>query len=358
MKRIRIRPVLISFLAVGAVGTWGAETRESKANHAQTVARVRMVSEAGEQRLQDFMNRPVLNIAGTTLGTLQDFLLDRTSGRLAYAVVDIPHAALHERRRLLGGDALRWNPTAKSFEVEAAAEVPTDESEGILQHNTFLRASSLPGHAVRSGERTIGRIADVVFDIATRTAAPVLRPDPSVLRTQRSFVLPLSRVRLAAPETVVTTVTPEELARIEVAVMPVAVDGSLPASPVTGASGISQSSVTGQTGYSTPQTAKAATTESTDAGVLDESLKPTGRAGREGPEPGVLARAAQSVREALLAANSSAGARVEVAVENGTIVLRGTVPSNAVKDQLEHAASAAARAVPVESRLSASTQTR
>lgn len=360
MKRNQIRRLLLLLIGLGVGATTAAEAGgEPKSSTQLGAPDVRLVAQ-GEQSLHDFLNRPVFGIAGTNIGTVEDFLVDRTSGRLAHVVVSVPEAPLHERRRLLRADTLRWQPGSGSFEVEAAAELPADDSTRLLQDDTFLRASSLPGQSVRNGNRVMGRITDVVVDFRTRTAAPVLSPSPTVMKTQRTFLVSLSRMRVGAGDSkaTTTTVTPEDLARAEVAATRIAVDGSLPMSPITGASGIAQSSVTGQTGYSTPQTAAAATTEATDDGVIDEQLTPTGRGRTEPHDAEALSRAAHSVRRMLQEIKSPVGAAVEVSTENGKLVLRGSVPSKTAKDQLEQRAASAAPGIPLDSRLTVRAEAR
>lgn len=354
MKRNHFRRLFFSLIGFGVGSATAAERDgETKSRMPLGVPDLRLFEQGSERRLHHFLNRPVLGIAGTNIGTVEDFLVDRTSGRLAHVVVSVPDAPLHERRRLLRGDALRWQPGFGSFEVEAAAELPADDSTRLLQSDTLLRASSLPGQSVQNGNRVIGRITDVVIDLRMRTAAPVLAPSPTVIKTQRAFVLSLSRMRVGSADSKIamTTVTPEDLARVEVAATPIAVDGSLPMSPITGASGIAQSSVTGQTGYSTPQTAAAATTDATDAGVIDEPLTPTGRDPTEAHDADAVSRAVHIVGRMLHETKASTGAAVEVSTEKGKLVLRGSVPSKTAKDQLEQRVASVAPGVPIESRL-------
>lgn len=354
MNRNHFRRTFLLFIGLGVGVVTAAEHGSKPKSSTQLgVPDVRLAAQPGEQRLHDFLNRPVLGIAGNNIGTVEDFLVDRTSGRLAHVVVSVPDAPLHERRRLLRGDALRWQPGSGSFEVEAAAELPADDSTRLLQGDTFVRASSLPGQSVQNGNRVIGRITDVVIDLRMRTAAPVLTPSPTVMKTRRAFVLSLSRMKVGSADSKIamTTVTPEDLARTEVAATRIAVNGSLPMSPITGASGIAQSSVTGQTGYSSPQTAAAATTEATDGGVIDEPLTPPGDDRTEAHDADALSRAVHSVGRMLHETKSSTGAAVEVFTEKGKLVLRGAVPSKTAKDQLEQRVASVVPGVPIESRL-------
>ena len=361
MKRNQIRRLVLLLIGLGFGVTTAAEAgAEPKSSTQLGGPDVRLVARGGEQSLHDFLNRTVFGIAGTSIGTVEDFLVDRTSGRLTHLVVSVAEAPLHERRRVLPADTLRWQPGSESFEVDAAAESPADDSTRLLQGDTFLRASSLPGQSVRNGNRVLGRISDVVIDFRTRTAAPVVSPSPTVMKTQRTFVVSLSRMRLGAGDSRVatTTVTPAELARVEVAAAPIAINGSLPMSPITGASGIAQSSIMGQTGYSSSQTATAATTEATDAGVIDEPLTPTGRGPAEPHDPATLSRAAHSVHRMLQETKATVGAAVQVSTENGKLVLLGSVPSKTAKDELEQRAASAAPGVPLESRLTVRAEAR
>lgn len=266
--------------------------------------------------------KPLRSANREELGTVTDFLIDPQSGQVRFAVVPsggdpsnpgfrlVPLAALDAAA---GGDGFtlrldrgQWDQAGTITEREMQGKFTLNSEHQDRLNRQFalanqtaasgdlevVRASQLRGQTVRANNDALGNISDVLIDSARQTAAIVLQPTGSA----QSFIVTFPRLQFGA---------------------------------------------NGQAGL---------TTNLSRADFQSAGLTPTGFASGQNPGDNMAAvnSAASAVQQTL--ARTAGGAGVQVVPES-RIVLRGAVPNQQKKSELERAAAQAAPGVRIDSEL-------
>lgn len=312
-----------------------------------------------DRTFRKLAGQSVYGANGEKLGTIKDFVVDKHSGRVVYAVVSsggvlgagdtlrlVPiHALLsgssnsgfsvkvsradwdrspgliqeafgkgiilvpdehHRMHEQLYGAA----PDARSVRHRTADPSLPRDREAELTASPWIRASELRGKDIHAAGREIGEIDDVVIDLQRKTALALVDLEDDVLAGDRRVLMPVTELGLTQParDGLATSFTREDFARLD------------------------------------PDYRARA-----DAAVL-----PTGRATGE-PIPAsadaTLASAVRSARQALDTDPNLARADIRVTPENGMLILRGRVRTEQLKDQAETAVKDAASGIRLQNYL-------
>lgn len=149
--------------------------------------------------LGQLSGKPVRGANQEEFGTLADFLIEPTSGRVHFAVAPaggntfriMPMSALQQGSGtagvLLALDRARWDRVGTISQTELEPRVTIDAAHQQRLHEQFqlaaaeqpleglMRASRLKGREVRSGNDALGTVEDVVIDFHNKIAAPVVK---------------------------------------------------------------------------------------------------------------------------------------------------------------------------------------
>lgn len=297
---------------------------------------------------------------GERIGTIKDFVIEKQTGRVVYAVISsggvaglgdtlklIPiHALLtapagatgfsirvsradfdrvpalideaFDKGLVIVSDAnLRLNdeifgPAPSSRAPNARNPVVTDlprDREAALAASPWLRATQLRGKDLRAGAEEIGEIEDLVLDLRSQRAHVLVDLEDSVLGGDRRILVPLTELSLAdaTREDIATHYTRSDFVQLD----PAARDRA------------------------------------------DRQVLPTGRdtaATTTSPEA-TLASAARSARQALDTDPELGRANIQVTPENGMLILRGRVRTEQLKDRAESAVKDAASGIRLQNYL-------
>jgi sporulation protein YlmC with PRC-barrel domain len=320
--------------------------------------------EAMHHSVRKLSGQPVFGSSGEKLGTIKDFVIDKKSGQVVYAVVSsggvlgagdtlrlVPLDALQpaatgtngftikvgratwdrvpplmseafdagivavtetqrrELKTLFSGDGTQVVSTSEKADPEIVA-MPRDR-DAARAASPWIRASSLRDKDIVSAGRELAEIEDVAIDFTRGKAAALVEVEDDLLPDDTLAVVPLSDINLGTTgrEKIETKLTGEDFARL---------------SP------------------------KHATRS-------DEQLTPTGRTSAEqNPYSNVapaLESAARSARQALDQHDALARADIRVTPENGRLILRGRVPSEKIRDQAVDAVKQAASGIKLDNQL-------
>lgn len=161
------------------------------------------------------------------LGSVSDFLLDPTSGKVRFAIVPSGSGASGQTVRLVpmgafdpaangGGFALRitrrqWDQVGTMVEqvVGARVSLNSEQLQRLSQQfalssqddmssaNNLVRASSLKGQSLVSGNEQIAVIDDVLIDVSRHAAAAVVTPSGLAAAANQKFVVPFQQLQIA-----------------------------------------------------------------------------------------------------------------------------------------------------------------
>lgn len=371
MKTFSHTFVAVGALAAFAIGSAFGATPPRSAPDAANPAAERMDLTRGvqvasiyveERSLRHYAGQTLWNTEGAELGSIRDFIVHPASNRIRYAVVSsggvlgrigntLRLAPLEAIRRDSKSDRLavdilhaRWlqippvrdedyvvdrfnlNATQHQELVQrfgagdASGSQPRvtsrPASNDATQFEGLVRASEIRGKTVRTPEFTVGNIENIILDLNQGVAAALVDTSHGLMGTTAKYLVPLDRLAMGntRQDPFTTTLTRADFDRA-------------PPSDF---------------GLSTRGSVKIERDNNPPA--------PTGRANAAVQSGGAMTVAARSVREAL---DNSTLARenVQVAEENGKIVLRGSVRSQQIKSDVEAAARRAARSGEVENRI-------
>jgi hypothetical protein len=257
------------------------------------------------------------------LGSVADFLVDPTSGKVRFAIVPTGRGASGETFRLVptsiidatnaanGSNPLiaritraQWEQVGTMVEQEVGARVSLNSEQlqrnskqfGITGQddsagaNNLVRASSLKGQSLLSGNEQIAVIDDVLIDVSRQAAAAVVVPAGVSAAANQKFVVPFQQMQVAATGqgAITTTLTRADFQQTNGALTP--------------------------TGYSSADTAVT------------------------------------TVQQAIANNRNLAGTGVQVASEP-RLVLRGNVPSEQQRTEAERTAAQAAPGVQIDNQI-------
>lgn len=285
--------------------------------------------------LSQHVGKPLRGSNQEQLGTISDFLIDPKSGQVRFVVVPsgageggetfrlVPMAALQST---MGTDGLtaridksKWDQVGTMTQQELPSRVTlnTDQLQrlsqqfgltGSAQETTtgeLVRASSLKGQALRSGNDQVGTIEEVAIDVPRRMAAAVVKSSSAFTGSEQKFLVPFQQLQWSGEPSagVTTTLTRNQFQQAQ------------------------------------------------------SALSPTGFTGapfsRGGPPPQAVQAAQTAVQQAVNQAAGSAG--VQVAAET-KLVLQGTVDSEQKRSEVERAAQQAAAGIPIDNKVTVKNQ--
>ncbi len=365
--------------------------------HAEPESAV-MASRVEPMAVKPLANLHGLGIQGTNgerLGKIADLVVDVRVGEIPYVLVASPTApAEGYRLRLVPTAALKLSARGTEFTVPfqslqwrnlesidarelAAGALNTFEAYrhqmarrfGLAGAETapspLLLATHLRGKALRHDGDTLGRI-DAILAAADRRRAVALvaAADASPART---FLVPMQRLQLPSPQAdhFTTTLTRSELERQQVVNFDVTriLSAVTELDRIIGTSGLAQSSVKGQAGFSSASTAAAGSLEPPGVPLLDapaigvpagvneaERLTPTGRSSDEANTERLQAALA-AVRRALASDPAVPTADLKVEILEGRLVLGGLVQDSEIRGRVEHLAREAVPEAPLDNRI-------
>ncbi len=320
--------------------------------------------EAVESGFRKLAGKSVQGTNGEKLGTIRDFVIDKKTGEVVYAVVAsggtlgtgsrlrlVPIAALQPAPAGSDGfiikiDRVGWERgpalineafnagiifvsdeqqryLAEAFSAPARTSSPASPTTGSRDAqraaSPYVRASELRDRDIESGGDDIGEVEDVILDLTRGRAMALVELEDDVIGRELAVLIPVEQLDLTNPRRQLTTqLTREDFRRLDpkrsvIATAPARSDS--PAETI---------SPTGRTEPAQPPITSAAAT---------------------------LASAARSARQALDNTPALARANITVAAEGNALRLRGSVATENEKKQAEAAVRQATSGVNVENQL-------
>lgn len=222
LQSIPPRGAALLAFALLAPTIWSAHAQENPRPLKLEVATAR--SEAAG--LSKLAGKPIRGTHQEQLGTLSDFLVEPSSGKLRFAVVPSGGGASGETFRLVpisalktdaGADALttqldqpRWDQvgTFTTEQLQGSIALNSDQQQRLSQQfglggsdpngtNGLIKASVLKGREIRAGNDTIGRVEDVVIDLHNKIAAPLVSTAAGFAGSANRFLLPFDKLQMA-----------------------------------------------------------------------------------------------------------------------------------------------------------------
>jgi sporulation protein YlmC with PRC-barrel domain len=372
----------------------------------------RSAAESPDRNLsvRHLLGKDVKDPAGQKLGDLKDLVVDAQSGRVIYGVVSaggvlgvgdklhpVPFTALNcaegakdltlaidkaklEQAPVFQKDDLAsldqadrrkqifeyYGQSWEAFETgvstalhRAAANLSGDNASA--RHLVY--ASWVKGKDIRSGDKDVGQVDDVLINFAGHSAAVLFDPKKDFANTTDKFVIPFNKLTIGAGEhdKITTTLTRADFERAE---------------PITDASDITSSDnlIRWSKDDSLRSGDRSFTLHKDSAATSDDNVATTTpRNENHGRDrlPAVIDHRAEKaerdaersavnpnppvskVRYALRSDKALAGSakHIDVVEENGKLVLRGTVATEDVKNQIEDTAEKAAEGWSVDNQI-------
>lgn len=342
MKPSRFAPSLIVGALLALVGTVAVaqpiaianspvwEQQETSRSPRGRVHRMNPTSESfGMNRMA---GRPVRSASGEQLSTITDFLVDPSTGRVHFAILPSgggPHGMTYRivpisaftgatsDALILRLDRAQWERVGTMEESQLSGHVVIDLDHqqrlsrqlGLPAREVYdgngpaelVRATALRGQSIRSGNRQVGRIEDVVVDVTRHESAAVFSTDRAFAGSEERYVVPFQQLGTNQSGTWMSRLNREDFAPV-----------SAPPTP----------------NYDGP-------------GDRRRYVAPN--------QPNDTESAAVAVQQTI--DRSWARGRVDVAVENRRIILRGLVDSEQERVELERAATDTARGARIDNQI-------
>lgn len=279
------------------------------------------------ENLNDLVGKKISGNGQQELGTVKDFLLDARSGRIAFVVAGTANAS--EPLRLLSPQAFQSSSpgaevTAQMDQAafQAAPSVTQQELDSgnppASLSNTpwngrggqLVRASRLSTKQVSSGGQEAGTIDEVGINLPAGTASLLFRTNPNFAGAESRFELPMNRIEFGqGGQQLTTRMTRADFAQVQ---------GS-----------------------------------NLTAGDTQPSAPGTWATGRDfTPPTDATNNAAAAIRSAIAADPTLVRENISVQATGQSVMLRGRVSSDAVKNQLQTLAQSHASGVSVNNAVS------
>lgn len=180
--------------------------------------------------LTKLAEKPVLSSSQEPLSTITDFLIDPRTGRAAFALVPsgsdtfrlVPLTAVTanpDGALVLRIDRAQWDKvgTITAAELKGRVTLNAEHQQRLAQQfslgqpldpqglDALLRATSLRGQAIRSGNDQAGTIDDVAIDIARQIAAPIVKSSAAFTGSEQKFLLPFAQLQIVEGQNAFTT---------------------------------------------------------------------------------------------------------------------------------------------------------
>lgn len=315
--------------------------------------------DADNYGLRRYAGQKLYNTEGAELGSVRDFIVHPISSRVRYVVVSTGGVlgGMGNSLRLVPFEALRHGgPNLFQVEILQAHWLqipPVNDRDYVVdrfnytpaQHQEMLRpflppnstvavsadandwaglmrASVFRGKQVFGPDRKIGEIDNIILDLERGLAAALLDPRADFTGTSGKYLIPLGRLVFNDPRQnqITTTLTRADF-------------------------DVARQSTFGATVATPPPTYTV---------VTEPPLSPTGRVASPPSTPVVsesLVHSARAIRSAIDHDPVLVAENVQVTAENGRIILRGSVRSDAVRTSLEATAQRAVSGVAIENQI-------
>lgn len=313
---------------------------------------------------KDLVGTDVYGVAQEKLGALHDLVADARSGKIVFVVVSsggvlgvgdkkrvVPieactfegdhmaievdearwkHAPLFSDEQLLSlSRADRTREIREFFDQASLDRSPTARDPRVQEAPPqFVLASELRGKDVRGGDRSIGEIDDLVVQMKSRTVAVLFDPHDGFVGNERHYLLPLGKLYGFHTDALTTDLVREDFA---------------------GASTSRDDSWASSKGYVDslyiwpmwPYHVPGGDPLVIFPGPADRNQN----GGDRGQAP------VEAIRQAVQSEAPDTKNDIRVVTEKNKVILRGTVPSEAVKERVEDRAEKAAAGWDIESQL-------
>jgi sporulation protein YlmC with PRC-barrel domain len=221
------------------------ETPPARTPRAETAAQSAEIHEdARGRQASALIGREVVGARDVKLGQLDDFIVDADSGRIIYGVVSsvgtngagggfhavpftafIPELAPGGLRMRLNVEEAVWTK-APHFEkgrlehlIEGMLREDTYQHYGLQppfktqpaeQRQRLVLVRELLGKELHRGDRSIGKIEDVIVHLESQMAALLLDPRDDFVQTDQKFILPFGSIALAENKSWGTTLSAQD----------------------------------------------------------------------------------------------------------------------------------------------------
>lgn len=224
-----------------------------------------------KQSANDLTGMNLKNRNGDSLGRVKDFVIDSSSGQVAFAVIGsggvlgigetlhaVPVSALNyeavsgDERLTLDIDSARWAQAPRFRKDRISSLLPDQEGRSTYeyygqtwqgasqslsmqqppapqtdpaaqqsaqqqQQSQLVMATDIIGKNLRSGTQEVGEVEDVLIQLQNRTAAVLLDPEDSFTGTDSKYVVPFNKLTLVGTETFSTSLSREDFSSAQVA---------------------------------------------------------------------------------------------------------------------------------------------
>ena len=221
--KTRFHQITATLLAASILVAMASAQQASGSGSLQAVEPMNAVLE--NFTLKKIAGRPVLGTHQETLSTIEDYLIDPRSGRIHFAVVPagsntfriVPiHAIMPrpgEKEFSVQRTQAEWNQvgTMTAEQLNNLVHIDDDHQQRLARQFALrgaesaavglMRASSLEGRVLTSGQQQLGVIDGIVIDYNNTVAAPVL----ALSGGAQKFTVPMSQLQIMPGRGAITT---------------------------------------------------------------------------------------------------------------------------------------------------------
>ena len=319
--------------------------------------------DAEDRSLRRYAGQKLYNAEGAELGSVRDFIVHPSSGRVHSLVVSTGGflGGIGNHLRLVPFEVVRRGSRGNLFEVDILQaswlQIPPFNDKdyvvdrfyitsaqhqemarrfGGMYHPPFasspsepgpiglIRASTLRGKGVVVGDRLVGNIENIIFDLERGTVAALFDASGEFTGTRAKYLIPLNRLVYndVRQDPLSTSLTREDF------------DRALPDTfgPI----------------------ATVAVTAPPAPPPVEPPLPPTGRPTAiviADPASDPLVASARAIRQAFNNDSVLVAENVQVSVESGRIILRGTVRNEATRTALDNMARRSTASGPIDNQI-------
>ncbi len=358
---------------------WSGATTAGNATSGQGEIRAAADNNQHGRKAGDVLGTDVYGSDGQKLGDLRDLVVDTRTGKITHAVVasggilgfganlrPVPaDAVTHGEDRLtLNIGETRWEQAPvftrdqlltlnQENRMQEIASFYGDQGAGTAGQSLqaenrdapvqLALASDIRGKDVRQGDQKIGAIDDLIVHMESRSVSALFDAESRFVEADHDFVVPLARFQNFGHDEGLTT----QLSANDFAGVSASASDNRAATGMAGTAGLGAGTGAGSNIYVHPESEPL---------VGMPGQHNTGRDDRANADARANQAPVEEIRRAVQAEAPQAR-DVRVMLEDNKVVLRGTVPSEDIKERIENRAENAARGWDVESELRVGTTT-
>lgn len=345
--------------------TQHSQNQEGNMTSQQRSVRVAPEDPRGRQA-SELLGMEVYGSGGEELGNVHDFIIDSQSGKIAHVVVasggvlgiganlravPIEACNMAPERLTLNVDQNKWEQAPLFTDAQIASLSQEKRAQEIYQfygqkqpsrqsNAQFVLVTKLRGREVHSNNQQIGEIDEVIIQPQAKTAAALLDPEDDFAGTDQNYIVPLNKLQnINQDDTPLgTTLTSQDFSR---------------------AGQTSDSTWATPDGYLSSlyvwpvyATNTGMQSDSQDRNSMDGQSSQR-RQQQMGSQASNMGKApVEAVQRAVQSATPNETTQsVRVTAEENKLVLRGTVPSEDMKERIEQRAEDAAQGWDIESEI-------